>query len=371
MFELRNDDIKDMMVIVEKRLRVSSDLTDEEYRSAISGAVSSVLGPKGYCIRDKCSAVERLYSMIRGFDILQPLMDDPMVTDIMVNGSENVFYEKSGQLSRYDRSFKDSEHLMNFIHKMFDAGGKPLSEKNPIADITLRDGSRANAVIRPVAVDGPFVSIRKFTYIKPDMSSLISSDFLTQEQSVFLTAGVKEGKNIFVTGGTGTGKTTFVNALSAYIPESERVIIIEDSPELNFINSPNIVRLQIRTAFADKTAGISMSDLIRCALRMRPDRIIVGEVRGKEASDMLWAMNTGHKGSLSTGHSNSAADMLSRLCIMVRSADDLPADIVNTQIASAIDIIVHLSRSVSGTRYIHEIITVNGYKDGRYILEKF
>ncbi len=369
MVDLSAEDINRITLLIESKANRLTYLSDEEYRSILASAVSAVLGPKGCSIRQKYDATKRLYAKLKGLDILQPLMDDPHVTDILVNGAADIFYEKHGKLSRFDERFTDNDHLMDLIHRLFDSVGKTISEKDPIADITMKDGSRANAVLKTIAVNGPVLSIRKFTGIRPDMDSLVSCGFITEYQAGFLAESVTAGRNIFISGGTGTGKTTFLNALSAYIPDSERVILIEDSPELCFSNTPDIVRLQTRNAFADRSGVISMSDLIRCALRMRPDRIIVGEVRGREASDMLWAMNTGHKGSLSTGHSNSAADMLSRLSIMVRQADDVPPDIINLRIASAIDVIVHLQRSSSGKRYVSDVVTVRDYHEGRFICE--
>ncbi|MDD2392815.1 MAG: ATPase, T2SS/T4P/T4SS family [Eubacteriales bacterium] len=369
MTELNKQDHELITSLIDKYLATRPDYSDGSYRRAIASAVSGVLGPKKYSIKDKACIAERIFARLKGYDILQPLMDDPHITDILVNGPEHIFFEKSGTLEEYSEHFENHEHLINLIHRIFESCGKSVTAKDPISDITLSDGSRANAVIPPVAVDGPLLSIRKFTTTGHDMSTLISCGFLSERQADYLSGSVTARRNIFISGGTGTGKTTFLNVLSEFIPASERIIVIEDSPELKLSGSPNLVRLQTRDPFADKSGKITISDLIRCALRMRPDRIIVGEVRGSEAADMLWAMNTGHKGSLSTGHSNSAEDMLNRLCVMVRSSSGHPAELVNIQIASAIDTVVHLERGENKLRHIAEIINISGYTKGEFEIE--
>ena len=255
------------------------------------------------------------------------------------------------------------------IMRFFAKENRNICESEPIADIRLENGSRANAVLYPVAPDGPILTIRKFTGIRPDMDALLKCHFLSQKEADYLIHAIKSKMNIFISGGTGTGKTTFLNILSGFIPASERIITIEDSSELNLQNTPDLVRLEAKPPSPDGSGEITISNLIRCALRMRPDRILVGEVRGKEAVDMLWAMNTGHLGSLCTGHSNSAHDMLSRLCMMVRQDSSLPVPVINALIASAVQIIVHLKRLPDGGRCIDKIIRIHGFSEGEFQIE--
>ena len=347
----------------------SGELDDSLFRKIISRAVSQTFGGADFSLKKKQEIVEYLFNRIRGFDVLQPLFDCDTVTEIMVNGPDQIFYEEFGIIKKYDKVFESQKRLTDIIMRFFSQENRNISESEPIADVRLEDGSRANAVLYPVAPDGPILTIRKFTGIKPDMESLIKCDFLTLEESGYLINAIRNKKNIFISGGTGTGKTTFLNVLSEFIPSDERIITIEDSSELKLQNTPNLVRLEARSAAPDGTGEVTISNLIRCALRMRPDRIIVGEVRGKEAVDMLWAMNTGHLGSLSTGHSNSAFDMLSRLCIMVQQDSSLPVDVINTLIASAVNIIVHLKRLPNGGRCIDKIIEVRNYSEGEFQIE--
>lgn len=366
---LKEEEFLKIKSLISDRISSYEDIDDDKMRGLIAGAVSSVMSKEGYGLREKSKAVELVYSRIRGYDILQDLFDDPNVTDIMVNGPYSVFYEKYGKISSYNKKFLDRAHLLDVIHRLFESEGKSISEGHPFADLILKDGSRANAILTSIAPEGPILTIRKFTGIHPDMETLINTGFITTRHADFLIKSVKNKKNIFISGGTGTGKTTFLNVLSAYISTQERVVTVEDTPELNLQSTPNIVRLQTRSFLTDKSGEVSMSDLIKCALRMRPDRIIVGEVRGSEAADMLWAMNSGHMGSLSTGHSNSAPDMLSRLCIMVEETSKLSADIICAQINSAIDIIVHLTRKNDGSRIVDSIIKVIGYSEGKFKYE--
>ena len=302
-----------------------------------------------------------LYDSFRRLDILQELIDDPEVTEIMVNGAGRIFTERKGKIGLWDRRFESPEQLEDIIQQM----------SSPIVDARLEDGSRVHVVLPPIALDGPAVTIRKF----PDpitMEKLLKYQALTEEAAAFLKKLVEARYNIFISGGTSSGKTTFLNALSAYIPRRERVITIEDSAELQIVHVPNLVRLETRNANTEGEGEVNMSQLIRAALRMRPDRIIVGEVRGKETLDMLQAMNTGHDGSLSTGHGNSARDMLSRLETMVLTAAQLPLEAIRQQIASAVDIMVHLGRMRDGSRRVLSISEIGGYQDGRVeLLELF
>jgi pilus assembly protein CpaF len=294
---------------------------------------------------------------------LQELVDDPEVTEIMVNGKDNIFIEKHGRILRWDYGFDQVEVLEDMIQQIVSRINRSVNVSHPIADARLPDGARVHVVLPPVALDGPVVTIRKFP--EPiTVERLIALGSLTREAAAFLEKMVKSGYNIFISGGTGSGKTSFLNAMSSFIPREERVITIEDSAELQIRQIPNLVRLETRNANAEGEGAITISDLIRAALRMRPDRLIVGEVRGAETLDMLQAMNTGHDGSLSTGHGNSPKDMLSRLETMTLLAADIPLPAVRSQIASALDLIVHLGRLRDKSRKVLEIAEIGGYVDG-------
>jgi pilus assembly protein CpaF len=364
--QLSDNEISVIHSMISESLQGAMVLDDENFRRIIARCVSKGLSGTRYGLKEKSDIADGFFSRIRGYDVLQPLIDDPKITEIMVNGPSSIFYEQDGTLKRYASGFSDAKHLSDVIARIFAAENKSLSENEPIADLRLRDGSRANAVLLPIAPDGPVLTIRKFTGIRPDMDALLQCGFLSAAQADFLIHAVIHKKSIFLSGGTGTGKTTFLNVLSAYIPSTERIVTVEDSPELKLQNTPNLVRLETRPPMPDGTGEVTIAHLIRCALRMRPDRIIVGEVRGCEAADMLWAMNTGHMGSLCTGHSNSAEDMLSRLGIMVQESSNLPIGVIGALIASAIDLVVHLQRTSSGSRRIARIIEVQGYSDGDF-----
>lgn len=366
---LTENENRDISNAISGSVRHYADLDDASFRKIISRAVSSAFTGTKYSLREKHEIVEYYFRRIRGFDVLQPLIDDDCVTEIMVNGPDHIFYEKSGVLQRFDQVFESRKRLTDVIMHFFAKENRNICESDPIADVRLEDGSRANAVLFPVAPDGPILTIRKFTGIRHDMDALLNCGFLTRKEADYLISAVETKKNIFISGGTGTGKTTFLNVLSGFIPSDERIITIEDSSELKLQNTPDLVRLEGRQAALDGTNEVTISDLIRCALRMRPDRIIVGEVRGKEASDMLWAMNTGHLGSLCTGHSNSAIDMLSRLCIMIQQNSSLPVDLISTLIASAVNIVVHLKRLPGGARCIENIIEVKSFMEGEFQIE--
>lgn len=285
----------------------------------------------------------------------------------MINGPDNIFIEKNGSINKIDESFTSGERLADIIQKIVSDVNRRVNESSPIVDSRLKDGSRVNVVLPPIALNGPVVTIRKFPEKRLTMSSLIEIGALTNEVAEFLRILVVSGYNIFISGGTGSGKTTFLNALSNYIPTSERIITIEDSAELQLQNIDNLVRLEARQANAEGENGISIRDLIKSSLRMRPDRIVVGEVRGEEALDMLQAMNTGHDGSLSTGHANSPEDMLSRLETMVLMGVDMPISAIKGQIAAGIDIIVHLGRLRDRSRKVLEIVEVLDYRDNLII----
>lgn len=348
---------------VREALSGFEQIGDDELYDCIEQAVAGVAERQYLPLGQRIDLKNRLFDSFRRLDILQELVDDPEVTEIMVNGKDHIFVERSGRLERWNRSFEQVEQLEDMIQQIVSKINRVVNVSRPIADARLvEDGSRVHIVLPPIALDGPVVTIRKFP--EPiTIDRLIRYGSLTREAADFLEKLVRSGYNIFISGGTGSGKTTFLNALSAYIPETERVITIEDSAELQITQIPNLVRLETRGANAEGEGAVEISDLIRASLRMRPNYLIVGEVRGKECLDMLQALNTGHFG-LSTGHGNSARDMLSRLETMTLMAADIPLTAVRGQIASAIDILVHLGRLRDRSRRVLEITEVTGYAEG-------
>lgn len=347
-----------------ERLNLSEELTDEQVRSELEQVILEY-GREHYLpLEEKCRLKTEIFHTIRGLDILEELLADDGVTEIMVNGPEHIFYEKAGRLYLWEKRFSSEERLRDVIQKMVAGANRVVNEASPIADTRLADGSRVNIVLPPAALDGPAVTIRKFSKVPYTMERLVALEAVTEEARAYLLQAVRSRRNIFISGGTGSGKTTFLNALSAYIPEEERVITIEDAAELQIQTIPNLVRLEVRNANTEGCSAVTVRDLIRTALRMRPSRIIVGEVRGAEALDMLQAMNTGHEGSLSTGHANSAEDMISRLETMVLQGSDIPLFAVRKQIASAIDIFVQLHRRRDGSRGVVQICENDGLCDG-------
>ena len=313
--------------------------------------------------------MQQVYSSIRGFGLLDSILTDDTITEVMINGPDNIFIEQKGRLYKLNKRFESQRRLEDVIQRIVGLAGREVNQANPICDTRLPDGSRVNVVLPPIALCGPTITIRKFSKTPMTIERLIQYGSLTQEIADKLELLVKAKFNIFICGGTGSGKTTFLNALSNYIPHDERVITIEDSAELQITGVDNLVSLETRNANASGAGQITIRDLIKSSLRMRPERIVVGEVRGGEALDMLQAMNTGHDGSLSTGHANSTQDMLSRLETMVlQGAAGLPLEAIRQQIASAVDIIIHLSRLRDKSRKTMEITEVVGYKDGQIIL---
>ena len=310
-----------------------------------------------------------VFNSIRGQGDLTSLLNDPEISEIMVNGPDQVFIERKGQIENTDIKFDSIEQLEKLIFSMVGKSDRTVNEASPIVDVRLEDGSRMNIVLRPVAINGPVATIRKFRSKAFTLEELIEADTLKISAAEYLKKAVKNRKNIMVSGGTGAGKTTFLNILGGFIDESERVITIEDSAELKIYGIKNLVSLESRISNNEGRGKLGIRDLIKASLRMRPDRIIVGEVRGEESLDMLQAMNTGHNGSLSTGHANSAVDMLSRLETMVICGADLPLEAIRRQIASAIDIVVHIERLKSGQRRLAEIVEIQGYLAGEYILK--
>ena len=311
-----------------------------------------------------------LFYSVRKLDILQDLVDDPKITEIMINGPDSIFIERAGRLSRYPSHFESREKLEDVIQLIVSSCNRVVNEASPIVDARLENGSRVNVVMRPVALNGPILTIRRFPDKPIEMKDLVSYGSITEELSGWLGTLVKAKYNIFISGGTGSGKTTFLNALSAYIPSEERIVTIEDSAELQILGIDNLVRMETRNANVEGCREISIRDLIRSSLRMRPDRIIVGEVRGPEAIDMMQCLNTGHDGSMSTGHANSAADMLSRLETMILMGMDLPLAAIRQQIASGIDVIVHLGRMRDKSRRVLELDEVDRYENGSIILNQ-
>lgn len=312
--------------------------------------------------KEKQQIIDAVFESIRGLGVLGQIIADPDVTEVMINGYADIFVEKAGRLFKLDSQFEGRRELEIIITKFVSQAGRAVNESEPIVDTRLEDGSRVNVVMPPIALNGPIVTIRRFPKEAMTVDKLISYGSITPEVAEVLELLVRAKYNIFVSGGTGSGKTTFLNALSNFIPKDERVITIEDSAELQIKNIDNLVRLETRNAGADGKGAITIRELIKSALRMRPERIVVGEVRGAEALDMLQAMNTGHDGSLSTGHANSTRDMLSRLETMVlQGADGLPLEAIRQQIASAVDIIIHLSRMRDKSRKTIEITEVLGY----------
>ncbi len=305
-----------------------------------------------------------IFNSIRRLDILQELIEDPSITEIMVNGPEHIFIEQNGRIRPSDRQFESLQKLEDVVQQMVSHSNRIINEASPVVDARLADGSRINIVLPPVALEGPTITIRKFPNQPITMERLIELESISLEAAKFLKQLVIAGYNVFISGGTGSGKTTFLNVLSNYIPSTERIITIEDSAELQIRNIPNLVRLEVRNSNSEGSNEITIRDLIKASLRMRPDRIIVGEVRDAAAIDMLQALNTGHSGSLSTGHANSPADMLSRLETLVLMGAEIPLLAVRKQIASALDIIVHLGRLRDRSRRLLEITEVTGCQDG-------
>lgn len=342
--------------------KIEDDMLEDQVRKEVDRYFSG----KYVSIKDKALLVDQIFSAIRGFGLLDTIINDNTVTEVMINGPKEIFIEKSGKLMRLEEQFESEENLLDIVQRIVALAGREVNQANPIVDTRLRDGSRVNVVLRPISLKGPIVTIRKFSKEPMTVERLIQYGSITPQIADVLKLLVKAKYNIFICGGTGSGKTTFLNAISNFIPSDDRVITIEDSAELQIANVDNLVSLETRNANTAGAGAITIRDLIKSALRMRPDRIVVGEVRGAEALDMLQAMNTGHDGSLSTGHANSTRDMLSRLETMVLTgAEGLPLDAVRQQIASAVDIIVHLSRLRDRSRKTMEITEVVKYEEGK------
>lgn len=366
--ELEQQLVAELKQYVTENLPLSR-ISDEELEERIEDIVMQRLAGQYCSIEQRISIVRQIYSSIRGFGLLDSIISDDTITEVMINGPEHIFIEQNGRLFKLDKQFESQRRLEDVIQRIVGLAGREVNQANPICDTRLPDGSRVNVVLPPISLCGPVLTIRKFSKTPMTIEKLISYGSITQEIADKLELLVRAKYNIFISGGTGSGKTTFLNALSNYIPKDERVITIEDSAELQIEGVENLVSLETRNANASGAGQITIRDLIKSSLRMRPERIIVGEVRGGEALDMLQAMNTGHDGSLSTGHANSTQDMLSRLETMVlQGSSGLPLEAIRQQIASALDIIIHLSRLRDKSRKTMEITEVVGYENGKILL---
>lgn len=363
---------EDIFISIRAEVRAGLDITaavgNRELMQTIEDIVWARQELNDLTASRRRTLVRRIYDSFRGLDVLQPLVDNPAITEIMINSHKDIFIEEEGEVKRLQAQFESQSRLEDIIQTIVGTVNRVVNESSPIVDARLKDGSRVNIVLPPIALKGPTMTIRKFPESPMTMEDLVTRGALNQETADLLRTLVVGKYNIFISGGTGSGKTTFLNALSQFIPADERVITIEDSAELKIVTLPNLVSLETRNANTEGRGEISIRDLIRSSLRMRPNRIVVGEVRGSEALDMLQAMNTGHDGSLSTGHANSTRDMISRLETMVLSGAELPVTVVRQQISSAIDIFVHLARLRDRSRRITEISEVVGMKGDQVMI---
>ena len=349
-----------------ERMDFTKELSDVELQELIAREMSYQKEMKQLTIQQRIFVEQRVFNSLRKLDVLQELLEDDEITEILVNGPNRIFYEKKGQFQEHPYHFSSEEKLQDVIQQIVGRHNRVVNLTSPIVDTRLEDGSRVNIVLMPIAIDGSAISIRKFGRTPMSMQALIYLETLNEELSRFLKQVVVARYNIFISGGTSSGKTTFLNALSAFIPTNERIITIEDSAELQLQQTPNLVRLETRNSNQEGVKAITARELIHTALRMRPDRIIVGECRGEETLDMLQAMNTGHDGSLSTGHGNSIQDMLSRLEMMVLMGTDLPLLAIRQQIAMGIDIMIHLERGKDHKRRVVEVSELLGLQEGEF-----
>ncbi|MCM1122688.1 MAG: CpaF family protein [Eubacterium sp.] len=366
------NDIREEIDKIKRRVLEYYDfaaMTDEQLDEAVMKCIEEEYRDQYIDMARRADIADQVFSSIRGLGVLDSILYDDSITEVMINGCKDIFIEKAGKVVRLEEEFEDDERLSDVIQKIVGMAGREVNEANPIVDTRLPDGSRVNVVLPPISLKGPIVTIRKFSKEPMTVEKLIAYGSITQDIADVLAVLVRAKYNIFICGGTGSGKTTFLNAMSNYIPRDERVITIEDSAELQITGVDNLVSLETRNANTAGVGAVTIRDLIKSALRMRPERIVVGEVRGAEALDMLQAMNTGHDGSLSTGHANSTHDMLSRLETMVLTgAEGLPLEAVRQQIASAVDIMIHLSRLRDKSRKVMEITEIVGYENGKFLL---
>ena len=351
-----------------KQIDYGKELTDTEVEDLIDDVMLNEEALQFYSVRKRQRMKKELFDSLRRLDILQIFVEDPSITEIMINGKDRLFVERAGRLEELELQFESKEKLRDVIQQIVAGCNRVVNEASPIVDARLADGARVNIVMDPIALDGPAVTIRRFPEKPITMEELLRKESISPEAALFLEQLVRAGYNIFISGGTGSGKTTLLNVLSSCIPEGERIITIEDNAELQLQGVRNLVRMETRSNNVAGCVEVSVRDLIRTSLRMRPDRIIVGEVRGAEAVDMIQAMNTGHDGSMSTGHANSAADMLFRLENMILTGMDIPLAAIRRQLASGIDIIVHLGRLRDCSRKVLEIVEIEGCRDGEICL---
>ena len=354
---------------VRSELEVYEDSKEDEVRSEIARIIYRETAEENYSLKDRETLVKNVFDSIRKLDVLQELIEDEEISEIMVNGYDHIFIEKKGMIYEWNKRFSSREKLEDVIQQIVSSCNRVVNESEPIVDARLAGGERVNIVLSPPAVVGPIITIRRFPRKVFTMEKMIENKSITKEAAAFLQDAVRAGYNIFVSGGTSSGKTTLLNVLSDFIPARERVVTIEDSAELQIKSVDNLVRLETRNANSSGCAAITIKDLIKTALRMRPDRIIVGEVRGAEVADMLQAMNTGHN-SMSTGHANSAADMITRLEAMYLQNAEIPLESIRRQIASGIEIMIHLERSKTGLRRVTEINEVTSGENKSIELKK-
>lgn len=347
-----------------EHLDPNRELADEELREMIESELDEAAKTNRIGLNERERMAEELFDSLRKLDILQQLVDDEEITEIMINGKDHIFYEKAGELVEWEKTFESKEKLEDLIQQIVGISNRVVNEASPIVDTRLKTGARVNVVLSPISIDGPAVSIRKFPKEPINMQKLLTLHSISNEIVSYLRVLVKSKYNIFISGGTGSGKTTFLNALSNFIPKEERLITIEDSAELQIRGIPNLVRMETRNANMECVKPITIRDLVKTSLRMRPDRIIVGEVRGGECLDVLQAYNTGHDGSISTGHANSCTDMISRLETMVLMGMELPLSAIRAQIASGIDILVHLGRLRDRSRKLLDVVELDGMENG-------
>ena len=359
---------RELRKIVLSKIDCFNDIEDEEVYKWIDEELMEKCRTVYLSISDRKKLRLEIFNSLRKLDVLQEIVDCPDITEIMVNGTEHIFIEKAGQIYEWDRHFESRENLWDVIQHIVSKTNRIVNESSPIVDTRLENGSRVNVVLPPIAINGPIVTIRRFPEEAITMEGLLKLNSIDEPTAYFLEKLVKAKYNIIISGGTGSGKTTFLNVLSEFIPKDERIITIEDAAELQIRGIANLVRLETRNANSEGKNEIGMRELIKSALRMRPDRIIIGETRGAECVELLQAMNTGHDGSISTGHANSASDMLARMEMMVLMGMDIPLVAVQRQIASAIDIIIHLGRMKDKSRKVLEVVEVEGYKNGEFML---
>ncbi len=367
---MRKDDYNKLSSYVRNNLDLTSEVDEKELRELIISGMDNITKESYLSLADKEELSLRVYNSILKLDLLQEFIDDPDISEVMINGYDNIYYEKKGVIHRSDKTFESKEKLEDVVQRIVAGCNKSVNETYPIADARLADGSRVNIVLYPIALNGPIVTIRRFGKHVLTMEDMVDMEIVSKDVADFLNRLIVAGYNMVISGGTSSGKTTLLNALSNYIPRDERIITIEDNAELRIIGVDNLVTLETRRQLYDESRDITIRDLIKTALRMRPDRIIVGECRGAEAFDMLQAMNTGHDGSLTTAHANSAKDMLLRLEAMVLMAVDLPIDAIRRQIASAVDIVVHLERLPDRSRRITQISEIAGLEKGEIIMNE-